>query len=691
MNNTTPINWHSLRSQGIDILQTMNEEQPQWTDYNTHDPGITLLESLCYAISDLTYRLNFPIEDLLAVNTSSLTSTLALADGSKNSKNNTQASSVLFSPEDVLTTLPVTLSDYTRWCLTQEGITGAWLSPLKEGYYHVFLGATKTEFDDIKAKQAEKILQQLNNWRNLSEKFTSVELLPNKGVAIKVAVDLNFNVNSDEVYWAIQQQIKQFLIQSIALSIELASKPKYQNELGESKGVSSFTPVIKLDKTKLLQQLKSISGIGTVTVLTLADEQTGIDSQILSLHGAIPFVRKGSKVQLDQFGQQKIITLPEIIPGSQIHNAECENNQQNTNASINAKTNTIPQGSYRHLATYETLQNDLPDYYGVGAAGLCGLNYRESNYVKSNYVKSNDVKSTDFEGMPLENQTTSNQQDPTDDLRRYLLLFDHTLNNYFAQLEGFKLSFSMVEQSSTIQGFYTQQLPNDAGYDLVKNEKFVDKSQYLKEMPLMDQQQQNVVLDYLLAQHGENYMPFEVFKNLSVLAQNTTNKNSKSTKDESPENTNINEDYLISKKHFLNKIVTLRPSRGQVKGLQKILSLKLALPDNKLKIIDNITLINDELSEIGQSKENGGFVIGSKNSKHSSFKVAHSGTNFCIILLPEEFQHISCKSYIERIVAEEIPAHLLYDIIYDNNVIAGTTKPSVEHLFKILSEVKQEG
>ncbi|MEB3265929.1 MAG: hypothetical protein VKN13_04870 [Cyanobacteriota bacterium] len=38
----------------------------QWSDFNTHDPGITILEQLCFALTELAYRANFPIEDLLA-------------------------------------------------------------------------------------------------------------------------------------------------------------------------------------------------------------------------------------------------------------------------------------------------------------------------------------------------------------------------------------------------------------------------------------------------------------------------------------------------------------------------------------------------------------------------------------------------------------------------------------------------
>lgn len=37
-----------------------------WTDYNSHDPGITILEQLAYAITDLGLRTHLPIEDLLA-------------------------------------------------------------------------------------------------------------------------------------------------------------------------------------------------------------------------------------------------------------------------------------------------------------------------------------------------------------------------------------------------------------------------------------------------------------------------------------------------------------------------------------------------------------------------------------------------------------------------------------------------
>ena len=54
-----------LRQAGMDYIESLGSQY--WTDYNIHDPGITVLELLCYAITDLGYRTSFNIKDLLAL------------------------------------------------------------------------------------------------------------------------------------------------------------------------------------------------------------------------------------------------------------------------------------------------------------------------------------------------------------------------------------------------------------------------------------------------------------------------------------------------------------------------------------------------------------------------------------------------------------------------------------------------
>jgi hypothetical protein len=56
--------FEGLRQEGILLLQQL--AGAAWTDHNDHDPGITILEQLCYALTDLGYRIDYDIPDLLA-------------------------------------------------------------------------------------------------------------------------------------------------------------------------------------------------------------------------------------------------------------------------------------------------------------------------------------------------------------------------------------------------------------------------------------------------------------------------------------------------------------------------------------------------------------------------------------------------------------------------------------------------
>ena len=58
------LDFQFLRKEGLDHLAGFSGEI--WTDHNLHDPGITILEALIYAILDLGYRNQLPIEELLA-------------------------------------------------------------------------------------------------------------------------------------------------------------------------------------------------------------------------------------------------------------------------------------------------------------------------------------------------------------------------------------------------------------------------------------------------------------------------------------------------------------------------------------------------------------------------------------------------------------------------------------------------
>jgi hypothetical protein len=102
--------YYFLRKKGIEFIEQMGSHH--WTDYNTHDPGITILEALCYAITDLGFRTGWDIKDLLA------------CPPPDAPEPDLQA---FFTARNVLTTNPLTINDYRRLLVDLAPIRNAWL------------------------------------------------------------------------------------------------------------------------------------------------------------------------------------------------------------------------------------------------------------------------------------------------------------------------------------------------------------------------------------------------------------------------------------------------------------------------------------------------------------------------------------------------------------------------------------
>ncbi|MBP6812023.1 MAG: hypothetical protein KA138_10915, partial [Saprospiraceae bacterium] len=99
------LDFDRLRTEGIRHLENLATEV--WTDFNAHDPGITLLELLCYAITDLGYRTRMlTIQDIAA--------------GPGGEK-------PWFDAHEILPVSPVTVYDLRKILIDMEGVKNAWL------------------------------------------------------------------------------------------------------------------------------------------------------------------------------------------------------------------------------------------------------------------------------------------------------------------------------------------------------------------------------------------------------------------------------------------------------------------------------------------------------------------------------------------------------------------------------------
>ncbi|KQT17909.1 hypothetical protein ASG31_03995 [Chryseobacterium sp. Leaf404] len=112
--------FHFLVKSGLEYVERLGSKF--WTDYNAHDPGVTILEVLCYAITELGYRSDFNIQDLLTGQ-----------NGYINNK-------TFFTAAEIYTNAALTGNDYRKLLMDTDGISNAWLIPNKneinsDGYW----------------------------------------------------------------------------------------------------------------------------------------------------------------------------------------------------------------------------------------------------------------------------------------------------------------------------------------------------------------------------------------------------------------------------------------------------------------------------------------------------------------------------------------------------------------------------
>lgn len=109
---TDSSNYDLLRKKGLEYIEQLSSSI--WTDYNIHDPGITMLELLSYAITDLGYRTSVDVKDLIAEPESKIPKDDPARQG-------------FFTAREILTVNPWTNADYRKLLIDIDGIKNAWL------------------------------------------------------------------------------------------------------------------------------------------------------------------------------------------------------------------------------------------------------------------------------------------------------------------------------------------------------------------------------------------------------------------------------------------------------------------------------------------------------------------------------------------------------------------------------------
>ena len=251
INNAPPENpamdFHFLRQEGIKHIQRLAGNL--WSDHNLHDPGITILEQLCYAITDLGYRIGYDMEDLLAT-----------TDGS-----NPYAG--LFSPAEILTTSPVTATDFRKMLIDMTGIKNAWIEktarpapaffynhehktltftedlttePVQiKGLYRILLEKEGTTASENIREKAEK---QLHASRSVCEDFENISIMPSEEVTIKATIEIGGVEDANRLLAEVYHRLDNSISTSIRFYTleQLLKKGQRVDEIFDGAGIAAW-------------------------------------------------------------------------------------------------------------------------------------------------------------------------------------------------------------------------------------------------------------------------------------------------------------------------------------------------------------------------------------------------------------------------------------------------------------------
>lgn len=409
------MNFSHMVTNGVSWLQQFSGDT--WTDHNRHDPGITVLESFSYALTDLSYRLNFPIEDLLQANNN--TATL----GGESGDNFTAA-------HKSLTHNPVTAADYRMLLLDIPLVRNVEVSDGDCGMWQI---TVEPEPSANKEHLGELITSKFHAHRNLGEDLEFVNFIENFPIVVRL--DLSLAKNSDVELEVIKvlNRVERYLSPKL-----LRENPNVLAEAGMSGGeIYSVTTGINgivtqqqlaelkrreevlsadlINEIKQQERVVAVSDIAlaisdatdasTITVwerwvVDVREQTLSSDASLFSdviISGAalnIPATLSLLNVVVD--GQAVILDKEKLM-------AQLASDLEPLAPISSCLTYGLQAGKNRNLAKYRPLQHDLPAIYGVNAEG-----YRSDQKGDS----ANQARQ----------------------LQGYLTLFDQVLSDSFAQL-----------------------------------------------------------------------------------------------------------------------------------------------------------------------------------------------------------------------------------------------------------------
>lgn len=456
---TAPLDHEQLFAIGLQHVRNLASRI--WNDYNVHDPGITTLELLAYAITDLSYRASFSIKDLLA----------------SASNNEVEMKKQFFTARQIFPNRALTVDDYRKLLIDIRGVQNAWIQPVSLTYYADTINGellesrppgvpgvvdvnvrglydVLIEFDDevlgvnsVPMKFADaalldcpdeetiltrewvlcQVAKRLAANRNLCEDFRFLKGVEAQRFTLCVELELSPDAVITEVHAQILFQVDEYLAPPVSqyTLAQMLAKTAPDGTLYTAERIFDgpvldygFIPDEELEASGLRTEIRLSDIIsiimdvpGVQAVRDIIFNPTGITTPLTN-KWVIP-VEAGKQALLDR-DSWRLVSYKRAMPFTPDRQDVLDRwdaLETTTVPALNADDFPIPLGTFRDLDDYYSFQNHYPEFYGIGPTGL---------------RSGSDTKATALAYQ----------------LKGYLLFFDQIMANYFAQLNHVRDLFS---------------------------------------------------------------------------------------------------------------------------------------------------------------------------------------------------------------------------------------------------------
>jgi uncharacterized protein YegP (UPF0339 family) len=500
-----------LRKKGLEYIEKLSGNL--WTDYNTHDPGVTMLEMLCYALTDLGMRMEMPLENILA----------------PEDKTAQKISDQFFRATQILPSMPVNENDYRKLFIDLEGVKNCWLKPFEQtvyldckndklAYNTELLAKVTGDFnlqglysitvdfdaldevlfptDELKAAEYDRIktliTERFHANRNLCEdlaEITKVEVHP---ISVCASIDVLPEADEELVHAKILRAIDAYFSPSIRFyslkqmfdkgytSDQIFEGPLLTNgfiDPKELEAASLRTEVRLSDIMQLIMNIEGVNFIRDISINNCKNPSDETDSWLICVEpgkkpvrctdSAYSYYKGVLPVNVNQKKVEKYL--------DQMEQAE---KAEQALVSLDMEI-TVPTGTYMNTRGTTTIQNDFPDTYGIG-----------------------------LNGLPSQVGTTRKSQ--ARQLKGYLLFFDQILASYFAHLEKVKDLLSVDNRLK--KTYFTQAIGDLSDFSELVSNYPTDQPGDLSDLLFAELDhniaRKNRLLDHLIARFAEKFSDY---------------------------------------------------------------------------------------------------------------------------------------------------------------------------------------